>query len=87
VMAAQMGAEGTFPPAAAALGQGLIQNYGVPPEKARFFTVHTEADEEHGALAEQIALRYLTAPELQALTRQVTLRRMELLYDVWSIDY
>jgi pyrroloquinoline-quinone synthase len=87
MMAAQMGAEGTFPPAMAALGKGLMEHYGMPREKVRFFTVHVEADEDHGALAEEIALRYLHAPPLQELTRQVTLRRMELLYDVWSIDY
>lgn len=85
VMAAQMGAEGTFPPAVAALGKGLIKHYDLKPEQVRFFTVHFEADEEHGTLAEEIALRYLTAAPLQEQTREVTLRRMELLYDVWTI--
>jgi pyrroloquinoline-quinone synthase len=87
MMAAQMGAEGTFPPAMAAMGQALIKNYDMPREKVRFFTVHVEADEDHGQIAEDIALRYLNSPHLQALTREVTFRRMELLYDVWSIDY
>lgn len=86
MMAAQMGAEGTFSPAAAALGQGFIKQYGMAPESVRFFTVHVEADEEHGTLAQEIALRYLTAPALQQQTREVTLRRMELLYDIWTID-
>ena len=87
MMAAQIGAEGTFPPAMAALGKGLIEQYGMARESVRFFTVHVEADEDHGQLAEDIALRYLTSPHLQEQTRAVTLRRMELLYDVWSIDY
>jgi pyrroloquinoline-quinone synthase len=86
MMAAQMGAEGTFPPAMAALGQALIKQYGMAPEKVRFFTVHVEADEDHGAIAEEIALRYLHSPHLQEQTREVTFRRMELLYDVWSLD-
>ena len=86
MMASQMGAEGTFSPAAAALGQGLIKQYKMAPESVRFFTVHVEADEEHGSLAEDIARHYLTAPPLQKQTRAVTLRRMELLYDVWTID-
>jgi pyrroloquinoline-quinone synthase len=86
MMAAQMGAEGTFPPAMAALGKGLMEQYGLAPEKVRFFTVHVEADEDHGAIAEEIALRYLHSPHLQEQTRAVTMRRMELLYDVWSID-
>ena len=71
----------------AALGTGLIENYNLPREKVRFFTVHVEADEDHGAIAEEIALRYLTSPHLQEQTRALTIRRMELLYDVWSIDY
>jgi len=84
VMAIQIGAEGTFGPAAAALGQGFMKNYNMKPDDVRFFTVHTEADEEHGNLAEEIAVRYLTSPELQELTRKHTFRRMELLYDIWD---
>lgn len=87
VMSIQIGAEGTFGPAAAALGHGFIKQYNMKPEDVRFFTVHTEADEEHGNLAEEIAVRYLTSTQLQALTRQHTFRRMELLYDTWSVDY
>jgi pyrroloquinoline quinone (PQQ) biosynthesis protein C len=86
VMAIQIGAEGTFGPAAAALGHGFIKQYNMNPEDVRFFTVHAEADEEHGSLAEEIAVHYITSPHLQALTRQHTFRRMELLYDIWSID-
>ncbi len=86
VMSVQIGAEGTFGPAAAALGHGFIKNYDMKPENVRFFTVHAEADEDHGSLAEEIAVRYITSPHLQAQTRQHTFRRMELLYDIWSID-
>lgn len=86
MMAAQIGAEGTFPPAVAALGKGFIEQYGMSPKSVRFFTVHEEADEEHGKLADEIALRYITSPPLQAQTREVTMRRLELLYDVWTID-
>ena len=86
MMAAQIGAEGTFPPAVAALGRGFIKQYDMKPESVRFFTVHEEADEEHGRLAEDIALRYITSPHLQAQTRAVTMRRLELLYDVWTIE-
>lgn len=85
MMAAQMGAEGTFSAAAAALGRGFIERYGMAPESVRFFTVHVEADEEHGTLAQDIARTYLTSPPLQQQTRAVTLRRMELLYDLWTI--
>ena len=85
VMAAQMGAEGTFGPAAAALGKGFIDSYDMTPESVRFFTVHVEADEEHGSLAEDIGRRYLTSPTLQQQVREVMFRRMELLYDIWSI--
>ncbi len=85
VMAAQMGAEGTFGPAAAMLGKGFIESYGMAPESVRFFTVHVEADEEHGTLAEDIGRRYLTSPALQQQTREIMFRRMELLYDIWTL--
>jgi hypothetical protein len=49
------------------------------------FTVHSEADEEHGSLAEEIAVRYITCRTFRA-TRKHTFRRMELLYDIWSIE-
>ncbi len=85
VMAAQIGAEGTFGPAAALLGKGFMESYGMSPESVLFFTVHVEADEEHGSLAEEIARRYLTTANLQQQTREMMFRRMELLYDIWTI--
>src|SRR5215470_12457964 len=85
VMAAQIAAEGTFSPAAAALGHAFIKQYGMKPQAVRFFTVHVEADAEHGSLAEEIARLYITSPPLQTLTREVALRRLELLYDAWTI--
>ena len=86
VMSIQIGAEGTFGPAAAAIGNGLIKNYKMNPNDVRFFTVHSEADEDHSSLAEEIAVRYLHSPSLQEQTYKATFRRMELLYDIWSID-
>jgi pyrroloquinoline quinone (PQQ) biosynthesis protein C len=62
VMSIQIGAEGTFGPAAAAIGNGLLKNYNMKPDDVRFFTVHSEADEDHGSLAEEIAVRYRTHP-------------------------
>ena len=85
VMAAQMSAEGTFSAAAAALGKAFIRQYGMRDESVRFFTVHVEADAEHGSLAEEIARVYITSPPLETQTREVALRRLELLYDVWTI--
>jgi pyrroloquinoline quinone (PQQ) biosynthesis protein C len=86
VMSIQIGAEGTFGPAAAAIGNGLLKNYKMNADDVRFFTVHAEADEDHSSLAEEIAVRYLHAPALQEQTYKATFRRMELLYDIWSID-
>jgi pyrroloquinoline quinone (PQQ) biosynthesis protein C len=86
VMSIQIGAEGTFGPAAAALGKGFMEKYHMKPDDVRFFTVHSEADEEHGSMAEEIAVRYLHSPHLQEQTRKHTFRRMELLYDIWTLD-
>ena len=72
VMSIQIGAEGTFGPAAAAIGNGLLKNYNMNPDDVRFFTVHTEADEEHSSLAEEIAVRYLHSPALQEQTYKAT---------------
>ncbi|HVA23328.1 MAG TPA: iron-containing redox enzyme family protein [Chloroflexota bacterium] len=85
VMAAQMAAEGTFPEATEALANGLMEHYGLSREAVRFFTVHKEADEDHSSLAEEIAEAYLHSPALQQQTREVGLRRFELLYDTWTI--
>jgi pyrroloquinoline-quinone synthase len=85
VMTAQMGAEGTSPPAMAALARGFTTNYGLSAEAVRFFTVHVEADSDHGSAAEDVAARYVTSAPLQRLARETTFRRMELTYDVWSL--
>src|SRR5437868_5653563 len=53
VMAAQLAAEATLPPAASALARGFVDHYGLSPQDVRFFTVHVDADEDHGSLAEE----------------------------------
>ncbi len=85
-IAAQLGAEATLPAAAIKLARGLTTHYGLTPQAVRFFTVHVEADEDHGSLAEEVAVRYVTSPPVQELTRATALRRLELLYDVWSVE-
>jgi pyrroloquinoline-quinone synthase len=86
VIAAQLGAEATLPAAAIQLAQGLTKHYGLTPQQVRFFTVHVDADEDHGSLAEEVAVTYCTSPQLQAQAREAALRRLELLYDVWTIE-
>jgi len=55
------------------------------PEAVKFFTVHSEADEDHSSFAEEVAIKYLHSPALQEQTRQATWRRLELLYDTWTV--
>jgi pyrroloquinoline quinone (PQQ) biosynthesis protein C len=86
VIAAQLGAEATLPAAAIKLARGLTKHYSLTPQQVRFFTVHVEADEDHGTLAEEVAIRYCASPELQAQAREAALRRLELLYDLWTIN-
>jgi len=86
MMAAQMVAEGTFPQVTKPIGEGLMEHYHLSPEAVAFFTVHSEADQEHGSLAEDIAECYLHSPALQAQTREVGFRRMELFYDTWTLE-
>ncbi|HWH80084.1 MAG TPA: iron-containing redox enzyme family protein, partial [Candidatus Binatus sp.] len=59
VLSVQVCAEGSFAPAAAALGKGFMKNYGMTAEAVKFFTVHSEADEDHSSFAEEIAVKYL----------------------------
>ncbi len=84
-MAAQIAAEGTFPDATRMLAEGLREHYHLPPAGLAFFTVHDEADQQHGSLAEDIAEAYLHSPRLQQQTREVGLTRRGLLYDIWTI--
>jgi pyrroloquinoline quinone (PQQ) biosynthesis protein C len=55
------------------------------PDAVKFFTVHSEADEDHSSFAEEVAIKYLHSHALQEQTRQATWRRLELLYDTWTI--
>ena len=67
------------------LSESYASLYRLPLTGLRFFTVHEEADQQHGSLAEDIAEAYLHSPRLQEQTREVGLTRLGLLYDIWTI--
>lgn len=83
-MAAQLAGEGQAPITSRMMSDGLQAHYGLTAEQAAFFDVHTEADEDHRSLAEDIVVRYLVTGELQEQARAVVKRKLKLVYDMRS---
>ena len=83
-MSAQIAGEGQAPPAVMKMNEGLQKHYGLSAEDASFFSVHGEADEDHGSLVEDIISTYIVTPELQEQARAVIRRKLELQWDMWS---
>lgn len=83
-MSAQLAGEGQAPPAVMMMNDGLQKHYGLSAEDAAFFSVHGEADEDHGSLVEDIIATYIVTPELQDQARAVIQRKLELQWDMWS---
>lgn len=83
-MSAQLAGEGQAPPAVMKTHEGLIKHYGLSEEDAAFFSVHGEADEDHGSLVQDIIAKYIVTPELETQARAVIRRKLELQWDMWS---
>jgi pyrroloquinoline-quinone synthase len=83
-MSAQLAGEAQAPQAMPLVAEGLQRHYGLSAEQSAFFSVHGEADEDHGSLIEDIIARYIVTPELQAQARAVIWRKLELQWDMWS---
>lgn len=83
-MSAQLAGEGQAPPAVMKVHEGLVKHYGLSDDDAAFFSVHGEADEDHGSLVEDIIDKYIVTSELQDQARAVIRRKLELQWDMWS---
>ena len=83
-MAAQVAGEGQAPITSRMMSDGLQAHYGLSREQVAFFDVHTEADEDHRSLAEDIVTRYLVTDELQTQAMAVVKRKLKLMYDMRS---
>ncbi len=83
-MSAQLAGEGQAPPAVMKVHEGLVKHYGLSDDDAAFFSVHGEADEDHGSLVEEIIDKYIVTSELQDQARAVIRRKLELQWDMWS---
>ncbi|HUZ76875.1 MAG TPA: iron-containing redox enzyme family protein [Chloroflexota bacterium] len=83
-MSAQLAGEGQAPAAVMMMNEGLQKHYGLSAEDSSFFSVHGEADEDHGSLVEEIIATYIVTPELQDQARAVIKRKLELQWDMWS---
>jgi len=83
-MAAQVAGEGQAPITSRMMYEGLQEHYGLSQDDTAFFSVHTEADEDHSILANDIVTRYIVTPELQAEAMAVVKRKIRLMYDMRS---
>ncbi|HLY64792.1 MAG TPA: iron-containing redox enzyme family protein [Chloroflexota bacterium] len=65
------------------MNEGLQKHYGLSAEDTAFFSVHGDADEEHGTIAEDVIATYIVTPELQAQAREVIFRKLQVQWDMW----
>jgi pyrroloquinoline-quinone synthase len=66
------------------IAEGLIKHYGFKPEEVEFFTVHVEADKEHGDFQVKCLERYATTPERQAKAREYIFRSLERMVRIYD---
>ena len=83
-LSAQIAGEGQAPRTNKLLREGLERHYGLDEKALLFCRAHEEADVEHSSISEKIIRRYITTPELQAQSRAMVQRKLELQYDMWA---
>jgi pyrroloquinoline-quinone synthase len=85
-----IGMESQMPAMCAAILPALREKYGFKDDEIRFFTLHHEADQEHGGRIYDLVGKYATTPELQTAVRQAVLEGTQkrwLYYDGVYIKY
>src|SRR5581483_752831 len=82
-LSAQLAGEAQAPLMVPLIAEGLQRHYGLTPEQTAFFSVHGEADEDHGTLVEDIVARYIVTPELREQARAIVRRKLQLQWDMW----
>jgi len=82
-LAAQLGGEGQLPEFAGVIAQGLKTHYGLSDRALSFWTVHGEADKDHGRVVEEMIARFVINDEFKDEVRRVVRTKMRLLYGMW----
>jgi pyrroloquinoline-quinone synthase len=85
-----IGMESQMPTMAAAIIPALREKYGLSEAEIRFFTLHHEADQEHGGRIYDLVGKYATTPETQEAVKQAVregTQKRWLYYDGVYIKY
>lgn len=80
--AVALAAEDQIPGAAAEMAEALKKHYGLKDKDVDFWTIHEEADKEHGEYGEQVLVELFTTDEAQEAARR-GVRRMRDLF--WAV--
>ena len=79
-----------MPTMAATIIPALREKYGMSESDIRFFTLHHEADQEHGGRVYELVAKYATTPETQEAVKQAVregTQKRWLYYDGVYIKY
>ena len=79
------GIESQVPDSFRKVVQGLKTHYGLDDHAIEFFSVHIEADEEHGDVSARIVEKYITTEEMRRQTRDLTLQALDKLWAAWNV--
>lgn len=85
-----IGMESQMPTMAATIIPALRDKYHLTEDQIRFFTLHHEADQEHGGRIYEVVARYATTGEMQEAVRQAVregTQKRWLYYDGVYIKY
>ena len=83
-LSAQIAGEGQVPEYAALFAGGLKKHYGLSDHAVRFWTVHEEADKDHGGVVEKMIARFAVTDEFQHEIRSIVRTKLRLLYGMWD---
>ena len=83
-LSAQLGGEGQVPEYAPLLVKGFREHYELSDRGVRFWTVHEEADKDHGGVVEEMIARFAVTDELQNEMRSIVRTKLRLLYGMWN---
>lgn len=83
-LSAQLAGEGQVEEFAGVLARGLKERYGLSDRALAFWTVHLEADKEHGGVVEEMIARFVVTDDFQDEVRNVVRTKLRLLYGMWN---
>jgi len=83
-LSAQLAGEGQVEEFAGVLARGLKERYGLSDRALAFWTVHLEADREHGSVVEEMIARFVVTDEFQDEVRHVVRTKLRLLHGMWN---